>query len=344
MKNGNEFSEDMSMYKFARFVVDRKWPLVKLHYDDASAPYIEPESGKYRGHVYDLQSCRYVQRPFDKFYNHFDLKYLPDGKLPESGWTFTRKLDGAFCIVGGGLVTSMKRFDGEHARAFKEIINPSIVPDGKTWMFEYIGPVNDNLHGRYGSDPVFTYLASRDNVTGEVIPSFKENPSGYPVPEVATETTASGILDRISSVGTERSFEGWVGYHESGLMVKFKHPDYMPVPTPTIILGDIRRGNNRCDDIADEKLKSDYIRIRNVLAESVKHLMIDAASYWYKYNKNRKEIGLSGLEAHFKRAIFLFADGKLTTDAAVDIIAVYMKRLFGKVESEEDGRVFTPWK
>ena len=148
------------------------------------------------------------------------------------------------------LITSMRSFDADIVYVFKHYFkqNRDVVkamlsvfvgdlpptdsffhnPDRGhypfTLMFEYVGPENKSALNK-GQEQRMSFLAMRDNERGDLVPfyhcGFEEM---FETPKTDDMTLAE-VMEELPLFKGDYS-EGWVGYHLSGLIVKFKRKEW----------------------------------------------------------------------------------------------------------------------
>lgn len=167
-------------------------------------------------------------RPFGKFFNLSEHASPDLPPLPLEPFEVFEKVDGSLIIAsnhdGHPLLTTRGSFASTQAIAAKELWDARYgdvrIPDGETWLFEYVAPWNRIVVGYDFDDLVL--LARIDNATGQDLP-LPEWPGR--VVRRFDGLDFDAIAARMLVLGPDE--EGYVLRFQSGMRAKAKGAEYV---------------------------------------------------------------------------------------------------------------------
>ena len=185
----------------------------------------------FRGVTFDEVTGEIVSLPLHKFYNVNQKDHTQVGLIGDMTCRVFEKFDGTMCHAlmhnGDVVLASRMGWDTEQAVAATKLLNKlglktavaSEIADGRTPIFEYVGPSNPIVLHYAKEDLV--YLWSRDYRTGE----YSRRP-GMSVdnPHAGRLMTVKGVMEEVLSLEDK---EGYVCVLENGMWVKAKCQWYL---------------------------------------------------------------------------------------------------------------------
>jgi len=202
----------LSIYKYSKQAVyTRHWNEITL---------------RCRGVVLDEES-NVVVNGFLKFFNHDEQDGRSGYEMHKDfPYVVTEKLDGSLIQAakyrGELVVTSSGSFESPQALRAKEMINPSLIEEGKTYVFEIIYPEN-RIVLDYGDKVSLTLLAVRDTDTGHefLLDEYEQfdrvKSVNMTLEEVESDLVRADYINK----------EGYVVRFADGFRVKCKYHEYM---------------------------------------------------------------------------------------------------------------------
>lgn len=179
-----------------------------------------------RGLVLENGTGYVLARPFRKFFNMTE-----EDKVERKGQKFivTDKLDGSLIItfryLEGIYVATRGSFVSEQAIAAKKFLRSATwyIPDGETWLFEWIGP-NNRVVLKY-AQPELILLSKIQTITGrdiDLIPPYFNYGSSY-----SKQIKKFDYVDLDELDMNRPNAEGYVLRYEDGTRYKLKQEDYL---------------------------------------------------------------------------------------------------------------------
>jgi len=251
MKNKQESSEmklsdfdhfrTNPMVKFKEEVVDGKTFVIIAYVIADSKFWKEPLALETRGITFDKETGEVVSLPFHKFFNVGETEAtLPNNLNWKSSYTITEKTDGSLItpvVVNDAVYLKTKKsFYSDVAEEANcscpypvyELSYHLLKLSKCTPIFEFTSP-NNRIVLDYGSEPQFTLLAIRNNITGEYLSrkELEEIADKYQV-KLVKQYPSYSYQEIVEIMKSARNREGFViQFLENNTFVKCKTSWYL---------------------------------------------------------------------------------------------------------------------
>lgn len=265
-----------------------------------------------RGLVTDGAGDIYA-RPFSKFFNLTQL----EAHVPDEPFKVYEKIDGSLIIAFNYkdqlVVSSRGSFMSDQAIWARELVGNLFVPEGMTYLFELIHPLN-RIVVNYDNRKELVLLAVIENATGR---EFDPTESIWP------SVVRTQECEDFTALPQHPNEEGYVLKFESGHRVKIKNDEYMRLhrlvtnTNAKDIWERMKEGGgleDLIDAVPDEffgfvkgtvaKIQSDYNKIQQEAMDSWDEL---CGKFGDPKTADRKSVAMTVKECDPKIASILFA-------------------------------------
>lgn len=240
-----------------------------------------------RGLIVNLDNV-VIARPFEKFFNHFELDPLPTGPVH-----VTDKLDGSLGILyydgTAPAVATRGSFTSNQAthatRLLRERYGTFFPHPNWTYLVEIVYPGN-RIVVDYGTDDDLVLIGAVDIATGRSIP-LDDAAATWPGPVV--ESFAYGSLHEALATPERTGAEGFVvHFTDCDTRVKVKYPSYVTLHQivtnlSTISVFDHLRSGAPLDDllaVVPDELHAAVIAVAETLTSQFNELVETAAAQY----------------------------------------------------------------